>query len=108
MGCCHASRFSYTSPDAELTLPEAASGALPLPETALGALPYTERIESPTEDAHDMLDLPDETIMCILAALPYIDLAVIVRVCRNWHALRSAVPFSVIREAEDELQDSTL
>ena len=53
-----------------------------------------------------MLDLPDETLVQILAALSYVDVTGIIRVCRSWRALRSAEPFRAAREAVDEASSS--
>ena len=45
-----------------------------------------------------MRDLPDVTVLQILAALPYTVIAnVVVCVCRDWHALRSSEPFLAAR-----------
>ena len=50
-----------------------------------------------------MLDFPDETIVQILAALPYaVILSIVVRVCRKWHELRSSAHFLDARAAVDE------
>ena len=49
-----------------------------------------------------MCDLSFETILQILAALPYTELVVIARVCRDWQSLRSSDQFRAMRAAVDE------
>ena len=50
-----------------------------------------------------MLNLPDETVVEILAVLPYVEITnCVVRVCRSWRALRTSEHFSATRAAVDE------
>ena len=50
-----------------------------------------------------MMDLPDETVVQILAALPYLDIATsVVHVCRSWHELRVSKHLSAARAVVDE------
>ena len=50
-----------------------------------------------------MLDLAFETVLQILAVLPYTVIStVVVRVCRKWHELRSSEPFLALRAEVNE------
>ena len=49
-----------------------------------------------------MLDLPDETNVHILAALPYAEISIAVCVCRGWRELRSSDQFRAARNSMDE------
>ena len=60
-------------------------------------------LTAPDESGLNLQGLPEETVVEILAALPYTEISInVVRVCRKWHELRSSEHFRATRAVVDE------